>query len=186
MNISSEREFIVKLHVEIRGTRIAAAWGGVGVISQEPRNTCVMGLCSPIRPHGACQVTGSALHGRGTWLPDQCSDCSCHNKQMTSPSALALADSVFSYSWLQSSYGFHDQIAIAHWLLELSLALLSLPITEDAHFTSLDRFINTLHVLYETHGQIPKGWWALVPCALPPPRLINVVRCIPNVGCICS
>lgn len=34
-------EFIVKLQVETRGTRITAAWGSVGVASQGPRNTCV-------------------------------------------------------------------------------------------------------------------------------------------------
>lgn len=38
------------LHMGIRGIRTAAAWGGVGVTSQAPSNTCE--TCAP-QPHRA-------------------------------------------------------------------------------------------------------------------------------------
>lgn len=77
--------------------------------------------------------------------------------QGAAPSALALADSVSSYSGLQLSYSFHGLTAMVRWLPELSLVLFLPPITEDVHFTSLDRFIDALLVLYKTHWEIPKS-----------------------------
>lgn len=67
---------------------------------------------------------------------------------------------VSSYSGLQLSYSFRGLTAMARWLPELSLVLLSLPVTEDVHFTSLDRFIDALLALYKTRWEIPEGRWA--------------------------
>lgn len=54
--------------MEIRGTRIAAAWGGVRVGSQEPRNACV---ARPHRKNGLCSPAGPAEHERGQEAPQQ-------------------------------------------------------------------------------------------------------------------
>ena len=67
------------LHREIRGTRIAAAWGGVGVTSQDPSNTCVTCALQPHRASPSVKVTGSRLSGRSPRPhgPDPRSFCFC-------------------------------------------------------------------------------------------------------------
>lgn len=67
---------------------------------------------------------------------------------------------VSSYSGLQVSYSCHGLTAVVRWLLELSLVLLLSPVTEDIHFTSLDRFIDSLLALCKTHWEISKSQWA--------------------------
>lgn len=98
--ISGKGEFAVRWHMEIRRKKIIAAWGGVGVVSQEGRNTWVTwlhrknGLCSPIWPLWGWKATGSPFISRSTLLPDSGSCCfyrSCHNEQMNSPSTLLFA-----------------------------------------------------------------------------------------------
>lgn len=84
---------IVRLPTKVKGVRTAAAWGGAGVASLEPRNTCVNG------PHRGSEGTGSALSSRAPCSvrgPGSCCFlCSCHIERMSSPSTLVFAYSSF-------------------------------------------------------------------------------------------
>lgn len=181
-----QRGVIVSLHLETRGLRITAAGGGVGAASQEPRNVCVTW---PSRKNGLCSPPGPTEPEKWQKGPSAAGE---HCSLMEGPTASAapvtmskrphpppwlLLLIVPSYSWLQWSYGLQGLIAMACWLLGLSLVLLSLPFTEDAHFTTLSRLTDISHSLCETDRQMSEtlsSWGrkaALAPWALPLPPI---------------
>lgn len=173
------------LHMGIRGTRIAAAWGGVGVASRDPRNVR-HALCSPIGPHWAWQVTGSHLGGRSTRLPDPrsyCFCCCCHKEPHHLPWLLqtqSLLTQGFncptaSMAWQQWCADFQSFLWFCSYLLSQKM------FTSPALIGSL-----TLSLSSTRHTErYPKAYGLPSSCALSFPWVTNV-QCKANVSCICS